>query len=404
MDEALLVIEIEDSYVKFTYGNVSDGKPYITYVTKKPIGGMVARGEIIDFDRLSQSVASFHCFKDKDANISFSGSNAIIVVPPLGFQIFECEKTTNVVSSTGIIDQIDIKNAESLVRKQQVPPGSEIVDIVPDYFRLEDNSKHLTPPIGQKSNSITVKTKVFTLPTNTFDSYMEVIRNTPFKAKRTLIAPYCEIEYIKSLENSPKSFVLVDMNRGYSSITLVGGGSIYNSKHFLLGYNDLILRLVTSFGISEKEAEEALDTYGINNKDIGFEPIIINSKDEYGREKNYTQSDLNSVIEEFLNEYFTQFDASYNALVTGYAEKVKSLPYIFVGPLSSLRGIDKLINSRYTDCDKNIFLSSKVVGNRGADELVSAGALLICSKYRGTLSEDRSKISQLSRVNTENKK
>lgn len=402
MEKPVAIIEITDSCVRLVVGNVVNNKPIIIYTTEKPISGLVARGEIVDFANLVSVISSLTSIKDEEAKLIINVTEATVIFPPIGFQIFQTEKTTNVVSPTSIIEKIDIQNVISLVKKEPVPGRNEIVDIIPDSFILEQNRAFSVPPIGQKSNSITIFPKVHTLPVRVVSSYKEAVENSHIRAKRCLVSPYAISDLIKASEGTPSNYILVDINAGYSAITTIGNHSPFSSAHFLLGENDLILAVSSAFGISEDKAKDLLDTYGINDRSLNFKPVIATSVMDNGSQRTFTLDDLNDVIRHFMKDYFTQLDAAYYSLLSGSSEKAKQLPIIIIGGFDNLYGFENLAKQHFIDASDVILFSTKCIGARDSKYAATIGALLVSSRYKGSLSDQRAKVSQVGRVD-ENK-
>ena len=188
--KAVAVIEITNKVARIIVGNVIDEKPVIIYTNEKPIEGMVARGEIVDFNGICNVLKSIRAIQDANLHLKLTISEATLVIPPLGLEVFQADKTTNIVSPTSIIEQIDISNVLSLVSKEKVPSGSEIVDIIPDIFITESGQVFDVPPLGQKSNSLTVRAKVFALPNRVIEQYRRVLESAGIRTRRIILSPY----------------------------------------------------------------------------------------------------------------------------------------------------------------------------------------------------------------------
>ncbi len=397
MEKPQAIIEIDDSKARLLVGGVINNKPYVVYQTERNIAGLVSRTDILDESKLVQIIFSLSHIKSEEARLFLNISDANLILPPCGFQVFSCDKTTNAVSQTCIIESLDIKNVLSLVQKERVPNQSEIVDIIPEYFRLEPDRMVLSSPIGEKSNFLGVHAMVHTLPTKIVTSYSETLRLASIRPRRLLVAPYCLTEFIKHSTNMPKNYILVDMNNGYTSITLVNNNMPFNSSFFLLGYNDLVLSLSLDLEISEDDAREALEKYGLYKRDIGFDSPLFESVDEQGNSKSFYQKDLNDIIEKFFVNYLSQFEATYNSVIEGCIAEVKRLPIILSGYMLKVSGINKLIENKFPEVEKFISISSHVIGANGPENVALIGALWIFSQFKGSYTDEHAKISQLSR-------
>lgn len=397
MEKPQAFIEIDDSKVRLLIGKVINNKPYVVFQTERSTAGLVSRGDILDGDKLVQIISALTHIKSEEARLLLTISDANLILPPCGFQVFSCDKSTGAVSQTGIIESLDIRNVLNIVSKERVPHQSVIVDIIPESFTLEGGKIYSFPPIGEKSNFLGVHAIVHTLPSKVVSSYSEALRFANIRPRRTLVAPYCLTEYIKHLSDNPKNYVLVDMNAGYTSITLVNNSMPFNSSFFLTGYNDLVLALSMKFEISENDAKEILEKYGLDERNLGFKVPLFTSVDELNHKKSFYQDDINQAIKSFFANYLDQFEATYNNVIEGCVAEVKRLPIILSGYMLKVTGLEKLVEEKFTEPEKIISISSHIIGANGPENCAFIGALWICSQFKGSFNDEHSKISTLSR-------
>ena len=400
MEKRLAIIEISNREVRLIIGNVVNDKPVILYQTARPVTGLLSRGEIVDMPTLTQIVASLANVADSNIKMRFHVSDATIIIPASGLSVFQADKTTNVVSSTSIIEKIDIQNVISLVTKEPIPGGNEIVDIIPDYF-IAEGGKYQEPPVGEKSNFLRLKSKVYTLPQRIVNQYKQAVEQAGIRAKRLFVAPYGIIELAKQSNEFPKDYFLVDMGSETSTISLVGNQSLFASINFTLGGEDLVSFVAQEMQIAPDEARELVELYGINERELTFKPIIASTIIN-DVQVNYGPDDLNRIIVDFFREmYFKQFDVAMNQIVGGYSsENLRSLPIIFTGGFSSLHGFDKLAKEKFVTNQSIHYLEPDAIGARSPSLSALVGALIASSKYKGSLSDQRARVAQVERVET----
>lgn len=399
--KSIAVIEITNKVARLIVGNVLDDKPVIIYQTERPIEGMVARGEIVDFEGLTNVLKSLRSIQDPNLHLKLTVPEVTLVIPPLGLEVFQADKTTNIVSPTAIIEQIDISNVLSLVSKEKVPSGSEIVDIVPDVFITETSTAYEVPPVGQKSNSLTLRAKVLAMPSHIIDSYRKVVEAADIRTRRILVSPYALTTLARNDVSFPQHYILLDMGAMTTTVSLVGYKSIISCNVLMLGANDLALQIADEFEVDPMQATELAELYGISTRELSFEPNIVSGVNRLGEEKNFTTKDLNRVINDFLdNYYFKQLDVVLTTLLTGCSTKVSKLPIVISGGFSNLKGFKEILVKKFGDHDGIYFLTPTSVGVRDAKYSCSVGALIASSKYRGALSDQRAKVSQIERVNS----
>ena len=398
MEKRLAVIEITNRVVRLIIGDVVNDKPVILYQTSRPVTGLLSRGEIVDYATLIQIVSSLGSIADQNIKMRFNVKDATIILPSSGLSVFQADKTTNVVSSTSIIEKIDIQNVISLVSKEPIPGGNEIVDIIPDYFITETN-KFREPPVGEKSNSLRLKSKVHTLPKRIIEQYKNVFEQAGIRPKRIFVAPYCLIELAKGANEFPKDYFLVDMGAQVSNVSLVGSQSLFASMSFTLGGDDLINYVAQEMQITNDDARELVELYGINERQLSFKPTIATAIIN-GVQVKYTPDDLNRIIIDFFVEYyFKQFDVVIEQIVANYSkENLAQLPIVFTGGFSSLHGFDKLAKEKFANNQSIHYLEPDAIGVRGRSYSALVGALLASSKYKGTLSDQRARVAQVDRV------
>ena len=400
MERRLAVIEISNREVRLIIGNVVNDKPIILYQTSRPVTGLLSRGEIVDFQTLTQIISSLANIADANIRLRFHVSDATIILPASGLSVFSADKTTNVVSSTSIIEKIDIQNVISLVTKEPIPGGNEIVDIIPDYF-ITEGGKYQDPPVGEKSNFLRLRSKVYTLPERIVQQYKQAVEQAGIRAKRLFVAPYGIIELAKQSNEFPKDYFLVDMGAEVSTISLVGNQSLFGSTSFTLGGDDLVNFVAQEMQIGNDEARELVELYGINERTLSFKPIIASSIIN-GVQVNYGPDDLNRIIADFFTTYyFKQFDVVMNQIINDYArDNISSLPIVFTGGFSSLHGFDKIAKEKFTGNQSIHYLQPEAIGARSPSLSALVGALLASSKYKGSLTDQRARVAQVERVET----
>ena len=173
-------LEITSSAVKFAVGYVLKNVPCVLYYKQIPLSGVVKEGRIAAPDKLVEALQELHQIDDDELDLHMEPNAVSVVLPALGFKVFQTDKATNIVASDGVIAPVDVSNVMSLVNKQVVPQDNVIVDIVPEYF-VANRQAYKEPPLGVKSDSITVRAKVYTLPEDLLDSYKKLIQDAGFR-------------------------------------------------------------------------------------------------------------------------------------------------------------------------------------------------------------------------------
>lgn len=403
MENPTAVIEITSSVIRIVIGYVIDGKPCIIYTREVPTNGTVKKGEIIDNNGLVNILASFKKISDPQAKLRISVTEATVILPSSGFEVYQTVKSTGVVSANSIIESLDIQNAISLVKKETFPNGSDVIDIIPAQFILEGNRIFGEPPLGQKSSSITLKAFIHTLPDRIVDSYRRAFEDADIVMKRIFVNSYALSHFVSRLADAPEDSIIMDMGEGTTTFTLVSKYYPYASTTVLMGGEDLIRRVKKSFNISKEDAKKLIELYGIDNDETSFKPSIIKSVNELGEEISFKTTDLNNVIAQFMSDYFKQIDVALLALLKSFPDETKHFPIIVTGGLSALNNVDVYLKNKFIESKDIIHLSPKYLGVRHPRFSNCVGALFLSTKYRGSLTDQRAKVAQVTREDEKDK-
>ena len=205
MNKIQAVIEITNEKVRLVAGHVIDNEPVIIYSASKEIKGMVSGNIIVNHDALVTAIKQITYIESPELKMKLKINYATIILPPIGFKVFSSRKTTNVVSSTNIVETLDINNAVNLVKKDVQEQTSSIVDIIPASFTLADSSKYTVPPLGLTSKTIEIFASIHTLPKDIVDSYKKVFEDADIRINAMVVSPYAISEYISHQKDFPKS-------------------------------------------------------------------------------------------------------------------------------------------------------------------------------------------------------
>ncbi len=402
MEKPTAAIEISSAEIKLVVGYEIDGQPIVLYAMRKPIDAFVERGQIVNLIGLIDALREIKEIKDATAKLKLTISEAILLLPPLGLEVYQSDKTTNVVSPTGTVEAIDISNVVSLVRKEVIPHGGQIIDIVPDAFALDNGVALSSQPLGEKSNSLSISAKIHALPFSVIENFRRAFKEADIVVKRALVAPHAATYLLAQDLALPTSYLLIDMGAEVTTVSLIGDRTLFSSTYFEKGGKDLTTAIMASLNLPFDEAEKLKRRYGIDHRSMSFYPTIAQSVDIEGVEKQYTTEDLNRVTEQFVYDYLVSLKQAINSLMSGYDKKYLKMPFVISGGLGRLSGLDELIIEAFPD-NKIHFCIPKAIGARHQTYVNTLGAVLANNRYQSYLEEDRPVVTPLTRGGKEAK-
>ena len=397
MENCVAIIEISNTFVRVIIGGSVDGEPVVIQKSERPISGLISRGEVLDEQKIVSVLSEIRSIEDEKTHLIYELNDVTLVIPPVGLEIYESDKTTNVVSPSAIVEKLDISNVISLVQKEPIESDKVIVDVIPDYFKLEGDRYSIEPPIGDTSNSVYVHAKVHVMLRKYADTYRRLVESAGMRVRRICVSPYALSLYARK-KGVNKDYILVDMGAQITNITLIGNHAPIITTHILSGGNDLSFAIAEKFNCSVEDANRLKEKYGKFEHELSFKPILLSALNQEGVQIDYYPEDLDHVIELFFRDnYFKQIDNALMTMLKDYPPEVLKLPLVVCGGFSKLRGIEKLVKEKYHE-QEVIFLDSDVLGVRHPKYLPLVGGLMCATHYRGALSDQRNKVNNIERV------
>jgi cell division protein FtsA len=399
MDKPLACIEISSDSIKLLIGYELNGQAVVLYTKEKEIPGAIQDGQIVDMAGLVKALNEFHSITDDIAKLKINISEACLVLPSLGLQVYQNNKTTNVVSPEGLIAKVDIANVVSLVNKESVPNGNDILDIIPDEFVLDKGQRFANPPIGEKSQTLTIRAKVHALPHNVVYQYKAALNQAGFRLKKAAVAAYCYSQLFASYKDLPQSYVLVDIGAKLTTVSLVGAGSPYASLYFAKGSDSLTQEIADAFVILPPAAKKLKEDYGYDERKISFDPAITSGTDAGGNRCDFYQRDLNAVIASFSEDYLSLLSNAIAQLLGKYGAKFDTLPLQLTGGGSRLNGLLPLLQKAFPKREVHLILP-RSIGARDPRYAALLGLVLASSGYTGSLEDSFKGVVTVSRQET----
>ena len=400
MEKPLVCLDISEGSLKIVIGYNVGGKPVVAYSDSRDVSSYIHDGVIVDKAGLMAAISDMKEVNDPATHFSASVSSGLcLTVPATGLVIYEMSEVTNVVSPENEVARIDVTNLHSKIRKNEMPDGYRIVDIIPDFFVLSNGERYGNPPVGKISPSLSVQAKIHCLPEATYGPISRAIQETGLRVFRRCVAPFCEAEYFKTVPGLPESYLLVDIGYHQTTVSLIGKGSPYGSVSFYSGGQDLSESIADTLDIDPISAERLKKEYGYDTRPCSYDAPIIVIAEEDGSKTKHGQAQLNAAIETFFEEYGRQLSNAVGTLLVDYKNAHETMPMVITGGGSSLFGLDTLLGS-YFPRRERFYPEIQTIGARERGFAACLGMILVASRYSGSLVDDYKGVANLSRPRT----
>ena len=408
MEKPVAAIELCSKCIKIVIGYVLNDRVHVLYTLTKEAGPILQRGNIIDAPALKDAIESISIIDDTSAKLRINISDALVAIPPYGVEVFQTKPVVTIISDDGKVSEFDIRNAYASVRKLGFPANTQLADIIPSRFVLDQGRDYIEPPIGQASSTLQIHAKVLTLPSYIFQNYTKSIEDNGIKVRRTMIASTAAVELITSFgDEYPSDYLLVDVGSDVTTVSFVGRKTFFSARFFSWGGDVITKSISTELNVSEEEAEKIKMLYGYDLRKLSFDAIVATSE-ENGVKVHHRVSDLNALIARDLDNFVRELNNAINSLFEGYpaadVEKYKALPMIFIGGGSTLYGFKEYITGKVKSSSL-IIATPKTIGARNSSYFNCLGMILMNRKYPNAYDDNQKKVTDLGRDNrSEDKK
>lgn len=393
MTKNVAALEITSRVAKFAIGYCYKGNPYLLYYAEKPIAHFMNRGLINSDKEVAKVLSTFSNIEDENLRVKVDCDDLALVLPALGFEVYETTKATNLVGNE--VAPLDISNVLLLVEKETIPNNNLVVDIVPDYYLLSNGECYSDEPLGRATLSLTMKAKIHTLPEALINSYKKTCEEAKYRVRQSSISPHCASMLINSNPKNPESYFLIDIGASLTTVSLIGKKSLYGSLVFYRGGEDITKAISEKFSISFDEAEALKIKYGFDETNRAYEtPINIS-----GKTYSFSKKELTECIKEASLSLGIMIANAINSLSAkqGSASSFNQLPLIFVGGGSKLFNLEKILKESLGQQKEMIFYVPKVLGARDPSLINVLGMILDASNKNEHLSDSYHGVSTLSR-------
>lgn len=396
MEKPVAVIEISSSAIKLLVGYELNGQPYVLYSLTKPFNLIVDSGTFVDPVVVRDAIASLASIKDDSARVNINISEAVVILPPYGLEIFNTQQVTTVIGEDSKISPLDIRNIYAIIRRGKLPVTNELIDIIPERYILDQGVSYQTPPLGLPSSTLTIRAMVHTLPQHIASGYQNIVRDGGINVKRTFVAPFAAAELLASYEDMPSEYLLVDIGSHMTTVSFIGGKQLYSSRFFKWGGHNITSKIGETFDVSEEEAETIKIMYGLDKRKMHYQIPICKTDDGSGKETKHTVEELCGIVKSELDIFASQLNSTINNLLNQYDSHAKSIPMILTGGGALLNGLPEYIEPK-VQSDYVKVANIKTLGARNPSAINCLGAVLANSKYQVVFDDMHPRVGQVTR-------
>ena len=301
-NQIFTTIEFIDDLVRMCIGEYYNEKFHIFDTFKCQCSGLQA-SNIINAEEVENTILELvELIREKTEIIV---EEFILCMPSNHLIINDFASTSPVTGANHLISQYDITEAYKEASKIRHQDNEVVINICPLEYQLDDNQRMDLPPLRYKSMTFKTLFKVYMLPLDVYNSYLQVIEGCNLKVNKYYLDVDCL--YSGIFEEDDISSSILNIDRCSTSLMLYKKGK-------------LIDKITVPFGTLqiEKDLEEKLNVkdrndiknmiYNIGSSLSSNNLYLTVCKNKEG--KYISEKQLNELIEynmkDILNKLFSE--------------------------------------------------------------------------------------------------
>ncbi|WP_371821663.1 cell division protein FtsA [Gemella sp. zg-1178] len=327
----------------------------------------IKRGNIVDVETAAKDIEKALDMAKSEANKDIR--SLYVAVPSIHTHI---KKSVAEIKFDNKHD-IDGRDIEEVIEEAKVlplPKEREVVQIIPDYYRVDD-IEHITQPKGMTGHHAFEVTgnRVMTSKTHLHTIYKS-IEKLRVDCNETFITSHSLGELLISDEERDYGSVIIDIGAGLTTVSYYEDNILQLSQSIELAGDDITRMISDVLNVSFKKAEEIKHNQGHSFYDLASSDIIIDLDNLEADEEPFTQKELSDYIEEIVEEIMLR---AFDVLRKFGINRVKG-NVVLTGGTTLMPGVLELARDMLKKMNVRIG-TPKIIGANSPELSVAVGTL-----------------------------
>ncbi|WP_156307066.1 cell division protein FtsA [Sphingobacterium endophyticum] len=218
------------------------------------------------------------------------------------------------------IGRLDIERLISDMYKLVLPPGEEIIHVLPQEFTI-DNEPGIKEPIGMAGRRVEANFHIISGRVTDIKNIKRCVDNSDLEVSELILEPLASSEAVLDEEEKTAGVVLVDIGGGTTDVAIFHEGIIRHTAVIPLGGNIVTEDIRQGCAVLRNQAEQLKVRYGSALADENKENEVICVPGIRGREaKEISVKNLAYIIQARMEEIIEH--VYYEIKASGYENKL----------------------------------------------------------------------------------
>ena len=273
------------------------------------------------------------------------------------------------ITRTSLQEEISRKDIEAIVKdmyKLAMPPGEEIIHVIPQEF-IVDNEQGIKDPIGMSGIRLEANCHIITGLITAANNIQKCVNKAGLHTVDLILEPLASAEAVLTEEEKEAGVVLVDIGGGTTDIAIFQDGIIRHTAVIPFGGNVITEDIKGGCSIIRNQAELLKVKFGSALSKQMKDNEIVSIPGLRGREpKEISVKNLASIIQARMEEII---ESVYYEIKSSGFEKKLIAGIVITGGGSQLKHVTQLVEY-VTGMDTRIGYPNEHLG-KGMDEVKS---------------------------------
>ena len=204
-------------------------------------------------------------------------------------------------------EEITREDVDKLVQdmyKIALPPGDQILDVIPQEFTVDDE-EGIIDPVGMSGSRLQSNFHIITGNTSAASNILRCIEKAGLIAESMTLEPLASAESVLSKEEKEAGVVMVDIGGGTTDVTIYNEGIIRYTSVIPIGSNMITKDIKAGCSVTQEQAEKLKVRFGSALSEEIVDNRIITIPGLMGREpKEISEKNLARIIQARVEEIF----------------------------------------------------------------------------------------------------
>ncbi len=392
--EIIVGLDIGSTKIACIVGRKNEyGKIEILGLGKSPSLG-VSRGVVANIQHTVDSIKAAVSEAEQRSGVEIRVVNVGIA----GQHIRSLQHRGSIIRNT-MEEEIDQKDVDVLIDnmyKLVLPPGEDIIHVIPQEYII-DNEQGIRTPIGMSGICLEANFHIITGQLAAAKNIEKCVSKADLEISDLILEPLASSEAVLSIEEKEAGVVLVDIGGGTTDIAIFQDNIIRHTAVIPLGGNVISEDIKEGCSIIKSQAEALKVSFGSALASENREEEIVSIPGLKGREpKEISLKNLANIIQARVEEIIEH--VYYEIKNSGYENKLIA-GIVLTGGGSQLKHIAQL-TSFITGMDTRIGYPNEHLAKAPVGEIASpmhaTGVGLVIQGFQNAESKRRRNQSQVS--------